>query len=307
MAFMDKPKFDKRKLRMLLLDCLIMVGLALLFAFNYELFIIKNQFAPAGINGIATMIEYKAGFSVGYFTLIINVPLCIFSFFFISRDFAIKTSIFSVAYSLFVLILGVVDLSDFQYDAQGVDTIFPALIAGAIGGFVYGVAFRRNSSTGGADIIAKYVSLRAPMLNFFWINFAINAAIAFASYFVYTETGEGGEVIYNYKPVCLCMLYCFLSSYVGNAIIKGSKSAYKFFIVTTHAEEIDAEIIKKLHHGATKLSAKGVYSNGDRTVIVCVVNKRQLVDFRSILKKYDDTFAFVETVNETFGSFAKVK
>lgn len=307
MAFMDKPKFDKRKLRMLLLDCLIMVGLALLFAFNYELFIIKNQFAPAGINGIATMIEYKAGFSVGYFTLIINVPLCIFSFFFISRDFAIKTSIFSVAYSLFVLILGVVDLSDFQYDAQGVDTIFPALIAGAIGGFVYGVAFRRNSSTGGADIIAKYVSLRAPMLNFFWINFAINAAIAVASYFVYTETGEGGEVIYNYKPVCLCMLYCFLSSYVGNAIIKGSKSAYKFFIVTTHAEEIDAEIIKKLHHGATKLSAKGVYSNGDRTVIVCVVNKRQLVDFRSILKKYDDTFAFVETVNETFGSFAKVK
>lgn len=307
MAFMDKPKFDKRKLRMLLLDCLIMVGLALLFAFNYELFIIKNQFAPAGINGIATMIEYKAGFSVGYFTLIINVPLCIFSFFFISRDFAIKTSIFSVAYSLFVLILGVVDLSDFQYDAQGVDTIFPALIAGAIGGFVYGVAFRRNSSTGGADIIAKYVSLRAPMLNFFWINFAINAAIAFASYFVYTETGEGGEVIYNYKPVCLCMLYCFLSSYVGNAIIKGSKSAYKFFIVTTHAEEIDAEIIKKLHHGATKLPAKGVYSNGDRTVIVCVVNRRQLVDFRNILKKYDDTFAFVETVNETFGSFAKVK
>ena len=145
------------------------------------------------------------------------------------------------------------------------------------------------------------------MLNFFWINFAINAAIAFASYFVYTETGEGGEVIYNYKPVCLCMLYCFLSSYVGNAIIKGSKSAYKFFIVTTHAEEIDAEIIKKLHHGATKLPAKGVYSNGDRTVIVCVVNKRQLVDFRSILKKYDDTFAFVETVNETFGSFARVK
>lgn len=307
MAFMDKPKFDKRKLRMLLLDCLIMVGLALLFAFNYELFIIKNQFAPAGINGIATMIEYKAGFSVGYFTLIINVPLCIFSFFFISRDFAIKTSIFSVAYSLFVLILGVVDLSDFQYDAQGVDTIFPALIAGAIGGFVYGVAFRRNSSTGGADIVAKYVSVRDPMLNFFWINFAINAAIAVASYFVYTETGAGGEVIYNYKPVCLCMLYCFLSSYVGNAIIKGSKSAYKFFIVTTHAEEIDAEIIKKLHHGATKLSAKGVYSNGDRTVIVCVVNKRQLVDFRSILKKYDDTFAFVETVNETFGSFARVK
>lgn len=304
---MDKPKIDKRKLRVLFIDCLIMVGLALLFAFNYELFIIKNQFAPAGFNGIATMIEYLTGFSVGYFTLIINVPLCIFSFFFISKDFAIKTAVFSVAYALFVLLLGGIDLSAFQYDAQGVDTIFPSLIAGALGGFVYGIAFRRNSSTGGADIVAKYVSIRDPMLNFFWINFVINAAIAIGSYFVYTETGEGGEIIYNYKPVCLCMLYCFLSSYVGNAIIKGSKTAYKFFIVTTHAEEIDAEIIDKLHHGATKLQAKGVYSNGDRTAIVCVVNKRQLVDFRNILKKYDDTFAFVETVNETFGSFARVK
>ena len=278
---MDKPKIDKRKLRILLFDCLIMAGLALVFAFNYELFIIKNQFAPAGFNGIATMIEYLTDFSVGYFTLIINVPLCIFAFFFVSKDFAVKTAVFSVAYALFVLLLGNVDLSAFQYDAQGVDTIFPALIAGAIGGFVYGIAFRRNSSTGGADIVAKYVSIRDPMLNFFWINFAINAAIALASYFVYTETGDGGEMIYNYKPVCLCMLYCFLSSFVGNAIIKGSKTAYKFFIVTTHAEEIDAEIIDKLHHGATKLPAKGVYSNGDRTVIVCVVNKRQLVDFRN--------------------------
>ena len=228
---------DRRKLRLYILDCAIMVGLALVFALNYILFITKNQFAPAGFNGIATMIEYKTGFSVGYFSLIINVPLCIFAFFFIAKDFAVKTFVFSVAYSLFVLLLGEVDLSAFQYDAKGVDTIFPALIAGAIGGFVYGVAFRRNSSTGGADIIAKYVSLRAPMLNFFWVNFAINAAIAVASYFVYTETGEGGEVIYNYKPVCLCMLYCFLSSYVGNAIIKGSKSAYKFFIVTTHSRK----------------------------------------------------------------------
>ncbi len=298
---------EKQKLRIYIFECLIMVVLAFLFALNYDLFIVKNQFAPAGFNGIATMIEYKTGFSVGYFSLIINVPLCIFAFFFIARDFAVKTFVFSVCYSVFILLFGLIDLSAFQYDAQGVDTIFPALIAGALGGFVYGIAFRCNSSTGGADIVAKYVSVRKPMLNFFWINFAINAAIAVASYFVYTETGEGGEIIYNYKPVCLCMLYCFLSSFVGNAIIKGSKSAYKFFIVTTHAEEIDAEIIKKLHHGATKLPAKGVYSNGDRTVIVCVVNKRQLVDFRNILKKYDDTFAFVETVNETFGSFAKVK
>ena len=144
--------------RRVLLDCLLMVALATLFALTYELFIARNQFAPAGISGVATMVEYATGFSVGYFSLIVNVPLCIFAFFFISKDFAIKTSVFSLVYSGALLLFRAVDLSAFQYDAQGVDTIFPALIAGALSGFVYGVSFRRNSSTGGADIIAKYVS-----------------------------------------------------------------------------------------------------------------------------------------------------
>lgn len=285
----------------------LMVVLAFLFALNYQLFIVRNHFAPAGISGIATMIEYKTGFSVGYVSLIVNIPLCTAAFFMVSRRFAVRTFIFSIAYSVFLLVLESVDLSAFQYDAQGVDTIFPALIAGSVGGFVYGISFRFNSSTGGVDIIAKYVSKKDPLLNFFWINFAINAVIAVASYFVYASPGADGALVYDYKPVCLCMLYCFLSSFVGSAIIKGSKEAYKFFIITPHADELDREILEKLHHSATRLEGAGVYSGAPRDVIVCVVNKRQLVEFKDILKKYENTFAFVETVNETIGNFSRIR
>ena len=297
----------KKDVKVWAFDCTVMVVLAVLFAFNYELFIVKNHFAPAGVNGIATMIQYKFGFSIGYFSLIVNVPLCLFAFFCINRAFAIKTAVFSVVYSVAVLLLEFIDISRFQYDAQGVDTIYPVLIAGAVGGFVYGLAFRRNSSTGGADIIAKFVSKKDPSLNFFWINFAINAAIAVLSFFVYAEPNAEGILQYDFKPVCLCLLYCLLSGIVGNAIIKGSKSAYRFTVITSHADEIDAEILSKLKHSATRLSATGAYSNSSREMIVCVVNKRQLIEFKDILKNYDDTFAFVETVNETIGNFSKVK
>lgn len=297
----------KKDVKVWAFDCTAMVVLAVLFALNYELFIVKNHFAPAGINGIATMIQYKFGFSIGYFSLIVNIPLCLFAFFCIDRAFAIKTAVFSVVYSVAVLLLELIDISRFQYDAQGVDTIYPVLIAGAVGGFVYGLAFRRNSSTGGADIIAKFVSKKDPSLNFFWINFAINAAIAVLSFFVYAEPNAEGILQYDFKPVCLCLLYCLLSGIVGNAIIKGSKSAYRFTVITSHADEIDAEILSKLKHSATRLSATGAYSNSSREMIVCVVNKRQLIEFKDILKNYDDTFAFVETVNETIGNFSKVK
>ncbi len=301
----------KELARRAVLDSAVMIVLALVFAFNYMLFVVKNQFAPAGFNGIATMIEYKTGFSVGYFSLIINVPLCLFAFFFIDRGFAVKTFIFSVVYSVALLVLQTEAVTSaiarFQYDAQGVDTIFPALIAGAVGGYVYGVAFRRNASTGGADVVAKFVSKKNPMLNFFWINFAINAVIAVASYFVYGEPDGSGGMLYEYKPVCLCMLYCFLSSMVGNSIIKGSKSAYKFLIITPHAAEIEREILVNLKHSATKISAVGAYSNTQRDVLLCVVNKRQLIEFRDILAKYDHTFTVVETVNEIYGNFVNVK
>ena len=39
---------------------------AILLAFNYYIFIVTNNFAPAGLNGIATMIQYKTGFSISY-------------------------------------------------------------------------------------------------------------------------------------------------------------------------------------------------------------------------------------------------
>ena len=90
-------------------------------------------------------------------------------------------------------------------------------------------------------------------------------------------------------------------------IIQGSKQAYKFTVITTHADELCEEVLRKLRHGATKLSAVGAYKMEEKDVLICVVNKHQIVDFQNILKKYDNTFSFVENVGNTFGNFAKIK
>ena len=54
-----------------------LVILAMLAAFNYEIFVHPNSFAPSGVNGIATMIQYLLNFSVGYMSLLINIPMLI--------------------------------------------------------------------------------------------------------------------------------------------------------------------------------------------------------------------------------------
>ncbi len=296
-----------KKIQSYAIEYAVIFLLAVAFAFMYQIFVIPNKFAPAGINGIATMIQYKLGFSIGYFSLIINVPLCIYAYFCVNKQFAVKSLVFCLAYSGTYLILQRLDLSAIAYNAEGVDTIFPCLIAGLVGGCVYGLCVRLNASTGGTDIVSKGISVKNPMLNFFWITFALNAVVAFASLFVFGMDSGSGVFKIDYKPACLCVLYCFMSSFLGNRILQGYKTAYKFTITTAHPEALEADILQNLHHSATRLQGKGIYSENEKSMLICVVNKHQIVDFKNILKKYPDTFTFIEPVHETLGNFKKVK
>ncbi len=286
---------------------LCVVFAALLLAFNYQLFIVENSFAPAGLNGIATMVQYKTGFSIGYMSLIINVPLCILAWFLIDRRFAAYSLAFCLVYSLSFLYLQKIGLENWQYNAGGHDTIYPVMLSGVISGFVYGVCFRNNASTGGTDIVSKYISKKRPEWNFFYVTFVLNVVVATASLFVYARTGEDGLLIYDYKPVCLCVLYSFLSSFIGSYIIRGAKTACKFTIITTHPDEISQDISQLLHHSSTKVTAFGSFSHDEKAMLVCVINRHQIHDLSEILKRYDNTFSFSETVNETYGNFRKVK
>jgi len=290
-----------------LLSYVKIVASAILLAFTYQLFIVENGFAPAGLNGIATMVQYKTGFSIGYMSLLINTPLCLLAYFLLDKKFALRSFCFSLTYSVVFLYLQKIGLDEFQYVTGGHDTIYPVMLSGVIGGFVYGVCFRQRASTGGTDIVSKYISEKKPELNFFWVTFALNAVVAVASFFVYAQTDRDGSLIFNYKPVCLCVLYCFISSFVGSHIIRGTKTACEFTIVTSHAKEIAAEIATTLQHSCTKLSAVGGFTNGEKEVLICVVNNHQIVEFQNILKKYDDTFSFSKTINETYGNFKIVR
>ncbi|MBQ3052251.1 MAG: YitT family protein [Clostridia bacterium] len=274
---------------------------AVLLAFVYYIFIVTNDFAPAGLNGIATMIQYKTGFSISYMSLLINIPLSILAYFLVQKDFAIKTLLFSLVYSFVFLLLQNSNLSFIQYNALGHDTIYPVIISGVLAGTVYGVCFRNNASTGGTDVISRYVNKLRPGTNFFVVTFTLNAIVAIASVFVYSENNL------NYKPMALCIIYCFISTFVGNLLLKTTKTAYKFTIITTHKDEFIEEINNKLHHGCTQIDAIGTYTGTKRSVLICIINKHQLNDFQKIVSSYDNTFSYFEMVNETYGNFKHIK
>ena len=84
---------------------LVIVAVAMLAALNYELFVFPNSFAPSGLNGICTIIQYVSGISVGYMSLLINIPLAVLVFFKVSKPVAVRSMVYVVVFSVGLLIL----------------------------------------------------------------------------------------------------------------------------------------------------------------------------------------------------------
>lgn len=281
-----------------ILTYLVIVGIAVIYALNYNLFVFPNKFAPSGLNGICTMIQYVTGISVGYLSLLINIPLAILVFFDVSRSMAIRSSVFTVSFSVALLILEHVDLSAFAYSTDnGTSMILGPLVAGVIAGTCYSLLGRANSNTGGMDFVAAVIHNHRPETNFFWIIFSINVAVAITSYFVYD---------YRIEPVILCILYSFTTSTVTDKLIKSGKTAIRFEIITDHPDEISHSIINNLHHSATLIPGKGLYHGKETNVLICVVNKSQVSTMSEIVRSTPNTFAIMSQVGAVMGNFKRL-
>lgn len=274
---------------------------AVAYALIYEIFVFPNSFAPAGINGIVTMIQYLFRFKVGYLSLIINLPMLAVAWFVLDRSYALRTLTFTLIFSGTLLVSERLGIAESGIIFEATDTggrLLAAIAAGLFNGFLYSMSVRMGGSTGGTDVVGEFIHHARPEYNTVWVIFTINAIVAVASFFVYDL---------KYEPVILCAVYIFVNSRTSDDIFKGNRAAAKFEVITTQPEQLSHELITTLRHGCTVIRAEGMYTHSNRAMLVCVINRRQVVDFERIIRKYDNTFAYISTVNGIVGNFKKIK
>jgi uncharacterized membrane-anchored protein YitT (DUF2179 family) len=292
---MSNPAQRKPEYKTLILFPLFALGMA----FSYKLFIFPNQFAPAGVGGIATMVQHVFKFNAGYLNLLINLPILCIAWKLVNREFVIKTLLFTLCFSGGLMVLDLFDFSRFVYQTEnGTSKILAPVAAAAVNGALYGFCLRCHGSSGGTDVVSFCIRHYHPEYNVTWITFTINAVIAGTSYFVYG---------YKFEPVICCIVYCFVVTMMGNKVLQGSKSALKFEIITQHPKEIADDLMKNLNRGVTLLSAEGGYTHQQKSLVICIVNKHQIADIQAIISKYPGSFAYITSVSETLGNFVKTK
>lgn len=269
---------------------------ALMMAFNYHLFVFPNRFAPAGLNGIFTMLQHVFGIKLGFTTIVLNVPLAIASFFINSKPRALRSLTYSVAFSVFLTLLEYVDLSAFVYSTVN-STLLGPLVAGLLTGFGGYMMHKVNACYGGTEFVAGFIHKYKPNVNFFNVIFVLNIAVALVSYFVYD---------YQIEPVLLCILYCYTSSSVRDTMNRRHQSAIRCEIITEHPNELNDAIIHQLHHTATVIAGKGAYTGHDKSILLCIVNPSQVSELTKLVAQFPDSFVIVSSATRIMGNFKRL-
>ena len=274
----------------------LVVLIALMMALNYQLFVFPNSFAPAGLNGIFTMIQHVLDFKLSYTSILLNVPLAVVVFFLISKPFALRSLVYSLAFSGFLMIFDAIDLSSFAYSTT-VSTLLGPAVAGLITGFGGYYMHRVGACYGGTEFIAKLIHKKNPAVNFFTIIFGLNVVVALASYFVYG---------YKVEPVLLCIIYSYFSSSVRDNMNQKHNRAVRCEIITAQPELVGKELMEHFHHGVTLLQGKGLYTGEEKTVLVCIINPSQITELAKTVEKFPGSFVTVSPVSAVLGNFKRL-
>ena len=129
-------------------DIVLLLTGAVLYSIGVHMFVTPANIAPGGAAGVAILINYISGAPVGITTLLLNVPLLILSWVYLSRRFAIMTAFASTVCSL-VLDFVVSPVCPIYTG----DRLLGSLSGGVLLGIGMALVFQGGMTTGGTDIL----------------------------------------------------------------------------------------------------------------------------------------------------------
>lgn len=266
----------------------------------YHFFQNSNGFAPGGVGGLATITHHLLADRISWSILMIsfNLPIFILVSAFINRRLGLMLSIYMLVQSFMPQFYDLLGAKPYclANNAEDFNVVFACIATGVISGFGFSIMLRHFGASGGTYGISALIKHWKPETNIAYVSFIMDTSVVLIAFFVY-----GMKV----TPVICTLLNLFIANIIVDNGLSGIKNGYKFEIVTRNPNELSAELMKRLKHGVTEVRVHGMYSDTDRYMLICIINKRQIGEMMKIIKSYPDTFASFEKVNEVFGNFKR--
>ncbi len=266
-------------------DYIIITLASLIYATGLALFLDPNNLAPGGFSGIAIIISRFTSISTGTWFLIFNIPVMILGMWKFGWKFIVST-----IYSIVIISLATNAMAGFGPATQ--DPLLAATAGGSLIAIGVGLIFRVGATTGGTDIIVKFLRLKYRHLRTGVIFLLTDAIIVTASGIAFRKIDTA---LYAGIAVIVC-------SIVMDIVLYGRDEAKLIYIISDKADLIAGRLMQELDVGATFLKGSGAYSNQNKKIIMCAMKKQVAPKAEEVVKEMDpDSFMIVTSASEVFG------
>ena len=290
----------KGDLKNFIVDVLCAITAGIIVGTAYHFFQNSNGFAPGGVGGLATITHHLLENRISWSILMIafNLPIFVLVSAFINKKLGAILSIYMLVQSFIPTLYDQLDMKPYSLinNQEDFNIVFACVATGVISGFGFSLMLKRFGASGGTYGISALIKKWKPEQNIAYVSFIMDTSVVLIAFFVY-----GMRI----TPVICTLLNLFIANVIVDHGLSGIKNGYKFEIITNHPDEISKELLSRLHHGVTEIRVRGMYSETDKYMLVCIINKRQIGEMMKILKSHPDTFASFEKVNEVFGNFKR--
>lgn len=263
---------------------LIIIG-SCIFSVGIAVFVKPAMISMGGVAGIALIGNYLFNIPIGFASLVLNIPLFIVGYKLLGKEFFVKTMISSVSYSVFMDTVGTL-LPAFEGDK-----LLATLYGGIIMGLGFGLVFCRGGTTGGTDIIAKYLNEKFDV-SIGNTNLVVNGIIIIISAAIYRSV----------ESALYAIIVQYLTGVVINSIISGADMQKEALIITKHPEAVASVIMETVARGVTAIDARGMYTGEQKTMLLCVMRRHEVGTLKKLVHQIDpECFMLVSEVGEVFG------
>ncbi len=246
-----------------------------------------NKISPGGVTGVATVLNYLFDFPIGTVVFVLNIPLLALGFFKFGKQFIIKTAI-AIAVASVLLDVGEVFLPKIQ-----IDLILASFFGGGLMGLGISLVMLRGSTTGGVDIIAKFINRRYPYLSVGKIMLFVDALVVSVAALVYKNT----------ESALYSVISLYSSAKIMDLMLYGADKGKIVYIISNKTQDIVSDILTAVNRGVTVIDVVGGYLGEKRKMIMCTVRRHEVHSvYKSAINADNNAFIVVAEAGEIIGT-----
>ena len=154
------------------------------------------------------------------------------------------------------------------------------------------IILRVNGSTGGSDIVSVIIKSFKPGLSTSDLIIIFDVIVVTLNMIAFKELEIG-----FYSAIAILIMGKMI-----DIVFEGIGFSKMIFIISDKYEKIAEEIGKNIERGTTGIYSKGMYANKEKTMLMCISSRGEVIKIRQIANKIDKTsFIIISNVREVFG------